>query len=168
ARGGRGRDHRRARAGRADPCVPARPGQPDRAAGVRGAGLGGAARPGVVARASRRDDLAWCRDHHRQRPVPDPPRAHRRRRVPGRRRADTATLAAPMPLLLLPFALLLLLALVLVALPLGLWLRLRSGRARRRAHPLAVTANVALLAASALLFVAGALVAGLWIDGAAE
>jgi uncharacterized membrane protein YidH (DUF202 family) len=72
-----------------------------------------------------------------------------------------------MPLLLLPFALLLLLALVLVALPLGLWLRLRSGRARRRAHPLAVTANVALLAAAALLFVAGALVAGLWIDGAA-
>lgn len=72
-----------------------------------------------------------------------------------------------MPLLLAPFVLLLLLALLLLAWPLGLWLRLRNGRARRRAHPLAVTLNAVALAASALLFVAGALVAGLWIDHAA-
>src|SRR5690606_27084638 len=163
---GRDRCHGGAWPGGAHPCLPPRPGQPDRAARIRGAGMGGAAGPGAVARAARRHDLAGGGDHRRQRAVPDPARAPGGRRARGRQRADAATLGSGMPLLLAPFVLLLLLALLL-AWPLGLWLRLRNGRARRRAHPLAVTLNAVALAASALLFVAGALVAGLWIDHAA-
>lgn len=71
-----------------------------------------------------------------------------------------------MPLLLLPFALLLLLALLLALWPLGLWLRLRSGRARRRAHPLWVVINAWSLSLSAALLLAGAGLAGIWIEGA--
>ncbi|HLT43430.1 MAG TPA: DUF1453 domain-containing protein [Luteimonas sp.] len=72
-----------------------------------------------------------------------------------------------MPLLLLPFVLLLLLALLLVLWPLGLWMRLRSGRARRRAHPAWVAFNAWGLMLSALLLLAGAALAGIWIEGAA-
>ena len=71
-----------------------------------------------------------------------------------------------MPLLLLPFVLLLLLALILVLWPLGLWLRLRSGRARRRAHPLWVSLNAWTLSLSAALLLAGAALAGIWIEAA--
>src|SRR5690606_30422814 len=71
-----------------------------------------------------------------------------------------------MPLLLVPFALLLLLALLLALWPLGLWLRFRSGRARRRAHPLWVAFNAWALSVSGGLLLAGAALAGIWIEGA--
>ncbi|MDH5835148.1 DUF1453 domain-containing protein [Luteimonas kalidii] len=72
-----------------------------------------------------------------------------------------------MPLLLLPVVVLLLLALLLVLWPLGLWMRWRSGRARRRAYPAMASFNAWALLVSALLLVAGAVVASVWIGGAA-
>src|SRR5690606_41248052 len=56
------------------------------------------------------------------------------------------------------------LALLCLACPLGFSLRVLKGRARRRAHPLALALIAVVLAASALLFVAGELVAGVWLD----
>ncbi len=71
-----------------------------------------------------------------------------------------------MPLLLIPFLLLLFLALALLLWPLGLWQRYRLGRARRRARPGWVTFNAIGLLLSALLFLLGAWIGGIWIDGA--
>src|SRR5690606_4094207 len=72
-----------------------------------------------------------------------------------------------MPLLLIPALLLCFLALLLLLWPLGLWQRYRSGRARRRARPGWVTFNAAGLLLSSALLLAGAVFAGIWIDGAA-
>lgn len=72
-----------------------------------------------------------------------------------------------MPLLLLPFLLLALLALVPLLWPLGLWQRYRSGRSRRRARPGWVAFNAFGLLLSSALFLVGAAVGGVWIDGAA-
>lgn len=71
-----------------------------------------------------------------------------------------------MPLLLLPLLLLLLLALALALWPLGLWQRYRAGRSRRRARALQVRLNAVALLLSTLLFVAGAALAGVWVEAA--
>src|SRR5690606_36705502 len=72
-----------------------------------------------------------------------------------------------MPLLLIPSLLLCFLALLLLLWPLGLWQRYRSGRARRRARPGWVTCIAAGLLLSSALLMAGAVFAGILIDGAA-
>ena len=72
-----------------------------------------------------------------------------------------------MPLLLIPALLLCFLALLLLLRPLGLWQRYRSGRARRRALPGWATLNAAGLLLSSALLLAGAVLAGIWIEGAA-
>lgn len=72
-----------------------------------------------------------------------------------------------MPLLLIPALLLCFLALLLLLWPLGLWQRYRSGRARRRARPGWATLNAAGLLLSSALLLAGAVLAGIWIEGAA-
>lgn len=71
-----------------------------------------------------------------------------------------------MPLLLIPAIALLALALALALLPVGLWQRYRSGRARRRARPAWVTLSLLGLTLSALMLLAGAALAGIWIEGA--
>lgn len=72
-----------------------------------------------------------------------------------------------MPLiLLLPLLAAVVFALWVLLLPLSVVQRYRYGRARRRVQPLAVRINAWLLAASALLFLAGAWVAGHWISDA--
>lgn len=72
-----------------------------------------------------------------------------------------------MPLiLLLPLLAAVVFALWVLLLPLSVVQRYRFGRARRRVQPLAVRINAWLLAASALLFLAGAWLAGHWIADA--
>ena len=71
-----------------------------------------------------------------------------------------------MPLLLIPFVILLLAALALLLWPIGLWQRYRLGRARRKARPWLVAFNAVVLLVSTLLFLLGAGVAGMWIEGA--
>lgn len=72
-----------------------------------------------------------------------------------------------MPLiLLLPLLAAGVFALWVLLLPLSVVQRYRHGRARRRVQPLAVRLNAWLLAASALLFLAAAWVAGHWIADA--
>lgn len=73
-----------------------------------------------------------------------------------------------MPLLLLPFVLLVLLALALLLWPLGLWQRYRAGRSRRRARPGWVSFNAFALLLSSVLFLLGAGIGAIWIDGAAS
>jgi len=69
----------------------------------------------------------------------------------------------PVPLLLL----VLLLPLVVIALmPLILIQRYRVGTARRQARPWMVTMNVALMAFSAICFLAGAAVTAIWVPNA--
>ncbi|WP_202839679.1 DUF1453 domain-containing protein [Luteimonas saliphila] len=72
-----------------------------------------------------------------------------------------------MPLLLIPFLLLLLLALALLLWPLGLWQRYRAGRSRRRAQSGWVSFNAFGLLLSSVLFLLGAGIGSIWIDGAA-
>jgi len=72
-----------------------------------------------------------------------------------------------MPLiLLLPLLAAAVFALWVLLLPLSVMQRYRHGRARRRVQPLAVRINAWLLAVAALLFLAGAWVAGHWIADA--
>lgn len=71
-----------------------------------------------------------------------------------------------MPLLLIPLAIAAFVALWLVTLPLVIWQRYRRGRARRRAQPWVVGVNAWSLVISAVLFLLGAWLAGVWIDHA--
>src|SRR5690606_6756254 len=65
------------------------------------------------------------------------------------------------------FVLLVLLALGLLLWPLGLWQRYRAGRSRRRARPGWVSFNAFGLLLSSALFLLGAGLGAIWIDGAA-
>ena len=72
-----------------------------------------------------------------------------------------------MPLLLLiPFLVIGVVALWVVLLPLSIFQRYRFGKARRRVQPWFVRANAWLLAASAVVFLVFAWVAGQWFEGA--
>lgn len=71
-----------------------------------------------------------------------------------------------MPLLLLPLLVLVLVLLWLLLLPLALWQRYRMGRMRRRAVAWAVGFNAWSLLLSLPLFLAGAWLAGHWMDAA--
>lgn len=72
-----------------------------------------------------------------------------------------------MPLLmLLPLLVACLVLLWLLLMPLALWQRYRAGHSRRRAVRWVATLNAWSLLVSALLFLAGAFLAGYWVDGA--
>lgn len=86
------------------------------------------------------------------------------RRILGARHPRDA-IAMPL-ILLLPLLAACVFALWVLLLPLSVVQRYRYGRARRRVQPLAVRINAWLLAVSALLFLAGAWVAGHWIADA--
>lgn len=73
-----------------------------------------------------------------------------------------------MPLLIVPLAILLALFIALLLTPFSLWARYRSGRARRRLQPWVVRANSWMLLVSTGLFLAGAALVGLWLDGALD
>lgn len=71
-----------------------------------------------------------------------------------------------MPLLLIPAILLLAVAAMLLLWPFALWQRYRQGSARRRAVRWLARLNAWVLFVSTSLFLAGALVAALVVDGA--
>ena len=71
-----------------------------------------------------------------------------------------------MPLLLLPLLLVALVVAWLLLMPFALFQRYRMGRARRRAVRWLVTFNAWSLLVSVLLFLAGAWLAGHWIEAA--